>query len=146
MLVTTATVAGSLHEGAVAFVGLDHHPVAGAEPRIGAVGVDDAAVDDGRIEPAGSSRAADHRGRGRLAVRAGDRDRPFQAHQLAPASRRGGPPAGARARAATTSGLSGFTAEEMTTTSASSEVLGASWPIAIGTPSSTQPLELALSA
>ena len=28
-------VGGQLEEGAVAFVGLDHHPVAGAEPRVG---------------------------------------------------------------------------------------------------------------
>src|SRR6266700_288822 len=35
-------------EGAVAFVGLHHHPVACAEPRIGAIGIDDAAVDHGR--------------------------------------------------------------------------------------------------
>ena len=46
-------VGRQLEEGAVALVGLDHHPVAGAEPRVGAVGVDDAAVDDGRVEAAG---------------------------------------------------------------------------------------------
>ena len=43
-------VGGQLEERAVALVGLDHHPVAGAEPRVGAIGVDDAAVDHGRIE------------------------------------------------------------------------------------------------
>ena len=43
-------VGRQLQERAVALVGLDHHPVAGAEPRVGAVGIDDAAVDDGRIE------------------------------------------------------------------------------------------------
>ena len=43
-------VGRQLEEGAVGFVGLHHHPVAGAEPRVGAVGVDDAAVDHGRIE------------------------------------------------------------------------------------------------
>ena len=52
MLVTTAIRPG-VEEGAVAFVGLDHHPVAGPEPRVGPVGVDDAAVDDRRIEPRG---------------------------------------------------------------------------------------------
>jgi hypothetical protein len=41
-----------LDEGAVGLVRLDHHPVALAEPRIGAIGVDDAAVDDSRIEAA----------------------------------------------------------------------------------------------
>ena len=38
-----------LQEGAVALVRLDHHPVARPEPRIGAVGIDDPAVDHGRI-------------------------------------------------------------------------------------------------
>ena len=70
-------------EGAVRFVGLDHHPVAAAQPGVGAVGVDDAAVDDRGIEPAGIEHGGDHRGRRRLAVGAADRDRPFQAHQLA---------------------------------------------------------------
>ena len=52
MLVTTAMVAGRRRKRAVALVGLHHHPVAGAQPRVGAVGVDDAAVDHGRIEAA----------------------------------------------------------------------------------------------
>ena len=72
-----------LGEGAVALVGLDHHPVACAEPRVGAVGVDDPAVDHGRVELRGFEQRADHRGRRGLAVGAGDRDRPFEAHQLA---------------------------------------------------------------
>src|ERR1700733_2157600 len=42
-------VGGKFQEGAVGFVGLDHHPVAGAQARIGAIGIDDAAVDYGRI-------------------------------------------------------------------------------------------------
>ncbi len=70
-------------EGAVALVRLDRHPVAGAQPGVGAIGVDDAAVDHGRVEPGGFEQAADHRGRRRLAMRAGDRDRPFEPHQLA---------------------------------------------------------------
>ena len=69
-------------EGAVGFVGLDHHPVAGAEPRVGAVGVDDAAVDHGRIEAAGVEQRRDHRGGRGLAVGAGDGDAAFQPHQL----------------------------------------------------------------
>ena len=71
------------HEGAVGLVGLDHHPVALAVPGVGAVGVDDAAVDHGRVEVGGIEQGRDQRGRGGLAVGAGDRDRPFQAHQLA---------------------------------------------------------------
>ena len=75
-------VGRQLEEGAVGFVGLDHHPVAFAEPRIGAVGVDDAAVDHGRIEAAGVEQGGDQRGRGGLAVRAGDGDAALQPHQL----------------------------------------------------------------
>ena len=105
-------------EGAVALVGLDDHPVAGAEPRVGAVGVDDAAIDHGRVEPGGLQQRADHRGRRRLAVRAGDRDRPFAAASARPASRRGARPAGGAPAPRRSSGLSGLTAEETTTTSA----------------------------
>ena len=71
-----------LQERAVALVGLHHHPVAGAQPRIGAVGVDDAAIDHGRIEIAGIEQGRDHRGRRGLAVGAGDRDAAFQPHQF----------------------------------------------------------------
>ena len=82
MLVTMATSAGKLQEGAVTLIRLDHHPVAPAEPRVGAVGVDDAAIDDGRIEPAGVEQGRDERGRRRLAMRAGDRDALLEPHQL----------------------------------------------------------------
>ena len=75
-------VGRQLEESAVGFVGLDHHPLAGAEPRIGAVGVDDAAVDHGRIEAAGVEQRRHHRGRRGLAVGAGDGDAAFQPHQL----------------------------------------------------------------
>ena len=69
-------------EGAVALVGLHHHPVAGAETRIGAIGVDDAAIDHGGIEAAGIEQGCDHRrGRG-LAVGARDRHAAFQPHQF----------------------------------------------------------------
>ena len=69
-------------KGAVTLIGLDDHPIAGAEPGVGTVGVDDAAIDYRRIEPAGFQEGADHRGRRRLTMRAGDRDRPFQPHQF----------------------------------------------------------------
>ena len=75
-------VGRKLQEGAVGLVGLDHHPVAGAEPRIGAVGVDDAAVDHGRIEAAGVEQRGDERGRRGLAVGAGDGDAALEPHQL----------------------------------------------------------------
>ena len=70
---------GQAQEGAVAFVGLHHHPFAGAQPRIGAIGIDDAAIDDGGIQPAGIQQRRDQRrGRG-LAVGAGDGDAGFAA-------------------------------------------------------------------
>ena len=69
-------------EAAVALVGLDHPPVALAEPGVGAVAVDDAAVDHGRVEPAAVEQRRDHRGRRRLAVGAGDRDGLLHPHQL----------------------------------------------------------------
>ena len=75
-------VGRQLQERAVALVGLHHHPVAGAEPRVGAVGIDDAAIDHGRIEIAGVEQRSDHRGRRGLAVGAGDRDAALQPHQL----------------------------------------------------------------
>ena len=82
MLVTTTMSAGSLTK--VPSDSSDsttiQSPVAHA--RIGAVGVDDAAVDDGRVEPAGVEQRRDHRGGRGLAVRAADGDRRFQPHQL----------------------------------------------------------------
>ena len=50
MLVTTPICGRELDEGAVGLVGLDDHPLALAEARIGAPGVDDAAGDHRRIE------------------------------------------------------------------------------------------------
>ena len=75
-------VGGELEERAVAFVGLDHHPVAGAEPRVGSVGVDDAAVDHRRIKPGRVEQRRHQRSRRRLAVRAGDRHALLEPHQL----------------------------------------------------------------
>ena len=69
-------------ERTVALVRLDHHPFAGAEPGVGAVGVDDPAVDHGRIDPAGIEQRGDHAGGGGLAVGPGHRDGPLEAHQF----------------------------------------------------------------
>ena len=111
-------VGRQLQEGAVALVGLHHHPLALAHAGIGAVGVDDAAIDDGRIEPAGVEQRRDHRGGRRLAMRAADGDGLAEAHQL-------GQHLGAahdrqrfRARPCS-SGLVFLIADETTTTSAS---------------------------
>ena len=75
-------VGGQLEKRAVRFVRLDHHPVAGAEPRIGAVGIDDAAVDHGGVEAAGVEQRGNERGRRRLSVRSGDSDAAFQPHEF----------------------------------------------------------------
>ena len=75
-------VGRQLQKRAVALVGLDHHPVAGAEPRIGAISVDDAAVDHGRVESGGVEQRRHQRGGRRLAVRAGDGDAALEAHEL----------------------------------------------------------------
>ena len=70
------------HEGAVGLVGLDDHPLALAEARVGAPVLDDAAGDDGRVDAGGGEDVSDERGGGRLAVRAGDRHRRIETHQL----------------------------------------------------------------
>ena len=75
-------VGGQLQEGAVGFVGLDHHPVALAHAGIGAVGVDDAAIDDGR-DRGRRRRAASRRARSSSSCRACRRwRRMLEAHQL----------------------------------------------------------------
>ena len=77
-----AYLGGELQEGAVRLVGLDHHPLAPADTRIGAPVIDDAAGNHGGVEPAAFEQAGDQRcGRG-LAVGAGDGDGGAWAHQL----------------------------------------------------------------
>src|ERR1700758_2159331 len=48
-------------EGAIAFVGLDHHPIARSQAGVGAVGVDDPAIDYSRVELRRLEQCADHR-------------------------------------------------------------------------------------
>ena len=62
-------------EAAVAFVRLNHHPVACTKARVGAVAVDDTAVDDRRINAAIVKHRSNHRCGRRLAMcaRHGDR-------------------------------------------------------------------------
>jgi hypothetical protein len=69
-------------EGAVALVGLDHHPFAFAHAGVGAVGVDDAAIDDGGVLLASVQQGRDHRRGCGLAVGAADGDGPLQAHDF----------------------------------------------------------------
>ncbi|MNY12188.1 hypothetical protein D3C86_1452570 [compost metagenome] len=75
-------VGRQLQEGAVGFVGFHHHPLALAHTRIGAIGIDDAAIDDGRVEIAGFQQGRDHRGGRRLAVGAANGDGVTETHQL----------------------------------------------------------------
>ncbi len=75
-------VGRELEERPVALVGLDHHPVPGAEPRVGAIGVDDAPVDHGRVESGRLEQRRHERGGRRLAVGAGDRDALLEPHEL----------------------------------------------------------------
>jgi len=72
-----------LYERAVRLVGLNGHPFALAQPCIGAIGVDDAAVDHCWIVTRGIQEGGHHRSGRRLSVRSADGDGPFQAHQLA---------------------------------------------------------------
>ena len=69
-------------EAAIALVGLHHDPVALAHLRIGAIGVDDAAIDYGGIEAPRVEHRGDHGGRGRLAVGARHGDGEGKAHEL----------------------------------------------------------------
>jgi hypothetical protein len=71
-----------LEEGAVRFVGLGHQVLPLAEPGIGAQAQDAPADDDRRVEAPFRQHRADHRGGGRLAVRAGHRDAVLEPHQL----------------------------------------------------------------
>ena len=113
---------GQAEEAAVALIGLDHHPVAFAQAGVGAVGVDDAAVDDGGVEMRrpSSTQAI------RLVVVVlpwvpPTGDRPAQAHQLGQHLRPAhhGDQHGARGGHL---GLSGFTAVLVTTTCAGAEI------------------------
>ena len=64
-LVTTAISAGSLRKVPSLVVGLHHHPRALAHRHWGHRR-DDAAIDDGGVEPAGLQKRGDHRGGRRL--------------------------------------------------------------------------------
>ena len=75
-------VGRQLQEGAVRFVGLDHHPLTSTHARIRAVGIDDAAIDDGGVEPARFQERRDERGRRGLAMRAADGDGATEPHQF----------------------------------------------------------------
>ena len=128
MLVTMATSAGSFRKVPSLSSASTTIQSPAPEPRVGAIGVDDAAIDHGRVEAAGIEQGRDHRGRGGLAVGAGDRDAAASAASARPASRRGAPPACAARAPPSSSGLSRLIAVETTTTSAPSR-FSALWPI-----------------
>jgi len=100
-LVNNGDIGRQLEEGAVGSSASTTIQSPAPSRRIGAVGIDDAAIDHGRVEAAAVEQRRHHRrGRG-LAVRAGDGDAGFQPHQFRQHLGRGAPPAARCARAAT---------------------------------------------
>ena len=75
-------VGGQLQEGAVAFIRLHHHPLALAKAGIGAIGVDDAAIDDRGIKAALVEQGRHHGGGRGLAMGARDGDTLLEAHEF----------------------------------------------------------------
>ena len=73
---------GQAVEGAVGLVRLDDHPFALPHPRIGPIGMDDPAIDHGRVKMPRDHQFGHHRCGGRLAVGARNGDVGFQAHQF----------------------------------------------------------------
>ena len=71
-----------LGKSAVAFVTLDHHPVALACLVVRPIGMDDPAIDDGRVDICAIQQRRDHRGRRRLAMCARNADRVLQPRDL----------------------------------------------------------------
>jgi hypothetical protein len=69
-----------VQERSVGLVGFDHDEIAGAQPGVGARGVEAPADDEGRIEAAFGQHARHQTRRGGLAVRAGDGHALLQAH------------------------------------------------------------------
>ncbi len=82
MVVTTAITGASSKERAVAFVRFDHHVFALAHARARAGVIHAPAHDKVGSRPAAARTEATMRSGGGLAVRAGDGDAEFQAHQL----------------------------------------------------------------
>ena len=130
-------------ERAVAFIGFHDHPFAGAKPRIGAVGVDDAAIDDGRIEAARIQQRRDQ-GRGRrLAVGAGDGDADLQMHDLGQHLGTAHQRQHWRARRIEF-GIAGFDGRGIDDDMRVFQIVG-EWPTATGMPMARRRLTLALS-
>src|SRR4029434_9955794 len=75
-------VRGQLQKRAVGFIGLDNHPIAGAQPCIGAVRIDEAAVYHRWVETASIEQGRNKRSRGCFAMGAGYRHTAFQPHQF----------------------------------------------------------------
>ena len=136
-------VGWQLQERAVAFVGLDDHPIAGPEPRVCAIGVDDAAIDDGRVETGRVEQRRHQRGRRRLTMGAATATQRLRRMSSASISARR--TTGIRlTRAATSSELSRLMAVDTTTTAALPRLAG-SCPTNTLAPSSRRRFTLALS-
>src|SRR5690606_37581170 len=63
-------ISRQFQESAVAFVSLYNHPVTFAHTSIGAIGIDNAAIDYSRIQMPSIQQCRDHRGGGGFAMRA----------------------------------------------------------------------------
>ena len=75
-------IRGQFQKCAVRLIGFDHHPFAIAKTRIGAIGIDDAAIDHGRIELARNKKSGHKRCCRCFTMRAGNRDAGFKPHQF----------------------------------------------------------------
>jgi hypothetical protein len=64
-------IGGEFDEGAVALVGFDDHPLPRPKARIGAVGIDDPAIDDGGIKITGIKKRTTGSARARAAISSG---------------------------------------------------------------------------
>ncbi|OIQ66309.1 hypothetical protein GALL_521240 [mine drainage metagenome] len=73
---------GQAVEGTVGLVRLNHHPLARTRPRVRSIGMNDTAVNHGRVKPALIQQCRNHGGCRGLAMRSGNRNVRFQPHQL----------------------------------------------------------------
>ena len=73
---------GKAQKTAVGLIGFHHHPFSGAKPRIGAVDIDNPAIDDRRIKATALQKRSHHCCGGSFAMCSGNRDRTLQPHQF----------------------------------------------------------------
>ena len=71
-----------LEKGPIGLIGLNHHPFAVTKPRIRAIGIDNAAIDHGRVEMSGHKQGCNKRCRRCLAMGSGNRHAGFKPHEF----------------------------------------------------------------